>query len=131
MSDDEPKIIVDADWKQEAQEEKERLSQELPPGEHVQALPEPSFLEIVNLISMQAVIGLGGMKMPDGREVPADLDTAKHNIDLLDVLHKKTEGQLDETERQVLDATLHELRMAFVQASTAGSAAKDNLESAT
>ena len=122
MSDDEPKIIVDSDWKQEAQNEKERLSQEYVSDKERRQLPQPSFLEIMNLISMQAVIGLGGMKMPDGREVPADLDTAKHNIDLLEVLQQKTKGRLEETEQKALDATLHELRMAFVQASAAATA---------
>ncbi len=118
MADEEPKIIVDSDWKQEAQQEKERLSEETIDAGVGGPMPEPTFLEIVNLLAMQAVIGLGGMRMPDGREMPADINVAKHNIDLLEILRAKTLGQLDDTELKVLDATLHELHLGFVQSTS-------------
>ena len=118
MPDEEPKIIVDSDWKQEAREEKERLERETASVGQEQPLADASFLEIVNMIAMQAIIGLGGMNMGDGRQVPPDLRVAKHHIDLLEILQAKTTDKLDDTEQQVLDATLHELRMGFVQAST-------------
>lgn len=119
MADGEPRIIVDSDWKQEAQEEKERLARQAA-AQARQPLPEASFLEIVNMVAMQAIIGLGGMKMPDGREMPPDPELARHNIDLLAVLQEKTAGCLNETEQRVLEATLHELRMGFVQTTTGG-----------
>lgn len=118
MPDEEPRIIVDSDWKKEAQAEKEKLIQETaasaPAAEPGQA-NQANFLDIVNMIAMQAIVSLGGVKMPDGHEVPQDLAAAKYHIDLLDVLVQKTAGQLDDTEQKVLEATLHELRMGFVQ----------------
>ncbi len=126
MADEEPKIIVDSDWKQEAQQEKERLSEETLDAGPGGPMPEPTFLEIVNLLAMQAVIGLGGMRMPDGREMPADINVAKHNIDLLEILKEKTAGQLDDTDQKVLDATLHELRLGFVQSATPPEAESEN-----
>ena len=126
MADEEPKIIVDSDWKQEAQQEKERLSEETADAGQGGPLPDPSFLEIVNLLAMQAVIGLGGMRMPDGREMPADINVAKHNIDLIEILKEKTAGQLDDTEQKVLDATLHELHLGFVQATSPAAAESEN-----
>lgn len=115
MPDEEPRIIVDSDWKREAQAEKERLTQETAATAPTTELGQANFLDIVNMIAMQAIVGLGGVKMPDGREVPQDLAVAKYHIDLLDVLVQKTAGQLDDTERKVLESTLHELRMGFVQ----------------
>ena len=120
MPDEEPKIIVDSDWKVEAHQEKEKLAAEAESEDRLQPMPEANFFEIINLIAMQAVIGLGGMKMPDGRDVPADMGMAKHHIDLLETLQKKTSGQLNDQEQKVLDATLHELRLGFVQATAGG-----------
>lgn len=115
---DEGKIFVDSDWKREAQQEKERLAQDLQGGERGK-LPEPGFAEVVNMISMQAAIGLGGFQTPDGNQIPPDLEVAKYHIDLLEVLSAKTKGNLDESEQRLLSTALHELRMIFVQVSAA------------
>ena len=115
MPDEEPRIIVDSDWKKEAQAEKERLIEETADSGPTPEPGQANFLDIVNMIAMQAIVSLGGVKMPDGREVPQDLAVAKYHIDLLEVLASKTAGQLDDTERKVLESALHELRMGFVQ----------------
>src|SRR5690554_2738314 len=70
-----PKIIVDSDWKDEAQREKEELDREVReamggPGE----LPPPSILELVEMTVMQASIGLQGYQDPaSGRVIPPNL----------------------------------------------------------
>ena len=69
------------------------------------------------MIIIQASIGLGGFQDPQsGQRIPPNLPTAKHYIDLLELLQAKTKGNLDENEKALLESTLHELRMAFVQA---------------
>ncbi len=113
MADEQPKIIVDSDWKQEAQREKERLSEEVVPERG--ALPEASFLEIVNMLATQAAISLGGIRTPDGRELPANPELAAFYIDLLDILLQKSTAGLEATERSVLESTLHELRLIYVR----------------
>ncbi len=115
MSDSEPKIIIDSDWKVQAQREKEQLAKEAEQKAAHGPLPSPQFLEILNMLAMQAMIGLGGMQMPDGKVIPPDVSLAQHHIDLLDVLKQKTKGNLDEQEQKIFDATVHELRMAYVQ----------------
>ncbi len=122
MSDPEKKIIVDDDWKAEAQREKERLASEVEQKKpDAEGVPVTPFLELLNLLAMQAMVGLGGFAGPDGRPIPANLEAAKHFIDLLQVLEEKTKGNLTEEETKVLDQTLYELRMRFVQlASAAG-----------
>jgi hypothetical protein len=113
MADEESKIIIDSDWKEEAQQEKDRLAEEVGPDDRG-AMPEASFMEVVQMLAMQAVIGLGGMQTPDGRTIPPDINVAKHHIDLLEILQTKTEGNLDETESAAVTAMLHDLRLSFV-----------------
>jgi hypothetical protein len=112
---DKPRIIIDDDWKEQARREKEeaeRQTQQQAP----QQIPEPSILELVQMIIMQVSIGLGGMQDPStGQPIPPSLPLAKHYIDLLEILQKKTQNNLDENEKKVIEGTLHELRQAFVQ----------------
>ncbi len=113
--DDTPKIQIDDDWKAEAQREKERLAQEEQQAGELPPLPEPSFAEVVNMVLMQALIGLGGFTTPDGRRLAPDLEVARHHIDLLEVLERKTQGNLDPEEQTLLSTALYELRMRYVQ----------------
>jgi len=115
-SPDEPKVHVDSDWKAEAQREKERLDRQTRDVGKREPLPDPTFAEIVNLIVMQAIVGLGGLQVPGGERLPPDLDVAKHHIDMLAVLAEKTKGNLSEQEQRLLDSALYELRMRYVEA---------------
>jgi hypothetical protein len=117
----EKKIIIDSDWKEEAQREKDRLAEEesKDSASAQGPIPDPTFHEILNMIVMQASIGLGGYQSPEGQSVPPDLGAAKHYIDMLELLDKKTSGNLEEEEKKVLDQVIHELRMAFVQIANA------------
>ena len=60
-------------------------------------------------------MALGFLPDPSGQQPPVDLGMAKHFIDLLGVLQEKTEGNLDEEEKQMLTESLHQFRMAFMQ----------------
>lgn len=117
QGDEKPRIIVDSDWKQEAQAEKEKLDRETSETKGGEVLAEASLLELINMIVMQAAVGLGGYTAPSGAAVPPDLATAKHFIDLLEVLQKKTEGNVTDQEKTTLDAVLYEMRMRYVEAS--------------
>jgi len=119
-----PKIIVDSAWKEEARREKEEADRQTrdmpPPGE----LPEPSLAEIVHMIVLQASIGLGGVQDPQTKQrIPPNLPLARHYIDLLDLLQAKTGNNLDAQEKALIETTLHEMRMAFVQVAGADSPA--------
>jgi hypothetical protein len=43
------------------------------------------------------------------------MEIAKHYIDMLEVLDTKTAGNLEAEEKKLLDTTLHQLRMAYVE----------------
>lgn len=114
---DEKKIIVDNDWKAEAQREKERLATEAGAPE---ALPDAAFAELVNLIAMQALVGLGAMGGPGGERIPPNLQVAKHFIDMLQVLDEKTRNNLTPDEKRLLDEVTYEMRMRYVQMASGG-----------
>lgn len=85
-----------------------------PSAEGPGAFGQPSFLDLVSVLAEPVAIYLGDVKLPDGRNAE-NLDMARFHIDLLDILRGKTEGQLTEQEKAVLDDLLYRLRMRFVQ----------------
>jgi hypothetical protein len=119
MAEEEPKLHIDDDWKSQAAAEKERLAASVESGERREA-PPASFTGLVQLIAMQAMVGLGGLAGPPGQEIPPNMELAKHHIDLLDVLDAKTKGNLTPEEKRLLETTLHQLRMAYVEAIQGG-----------
>ena len=113
-------LHIDSDWKTEAAQEKERLAgQERTSRPTAGAEPAANFIELVNLMAMQAAIGLGGYQGPGGERIPPNPIVAKHHIDLLEVLEKKTVGNLSEEEKRILDGVLYELRLQYVQSVSA------------
>jgi len=114
------KLHIDSDWKAEAAKEKERLAaQEKTQKAAADPQSAPAFIELLNLLAMQAVIALGGYQGPGGERIPANPAAAKHHIDLLEVLEKKTAGNLTDEEKRTLDSVLYELRLQYVQSVSA------------
>jgi hypothetical protein len=123
MTDEEPKIQIDSDWKAEAQAEKERLAEkeqaqaEREPDHRPGELPQPDFRALVGTLASQAIMGLGAVADPKTGRVVIDLVTSRFSIDLLGVLEEKTRGNISEEEAKELTQTLAELRARFVQIS--------------
>lgn len=115
MAEDDSKLIIDDDWKNEAAAEKERLSEAAEESSARAGMPTADFTGLIQLLAMQAMVGLGGMRGPSGTDIPPNIELAKHHIDMLDVLEKKTAGNLEDDEKNALDTTLHQLRMAYVE----------------
>lgn len=111
---DQKRILVDDDWKAQAQAEKERLAEQTAQQEGGPA-PAPQFAEILDLIVMQAAAGLGLMRGHGGERIPPNLEVAKHFIDLIQVLEDKTKGNLTPDEKKMMDGVLYEMRMRYVQ----------------
>jgi hypothetical protein len=125
---DDPKIHVDSDWKQEAQREKERLAEESRGGEQgegggAQELPEASFEALVSTMATQALFALGAIADPRTGQPMQNLEMARYHIDLLGVLEDKTQNNLTDEERQLLSTTLYELRSRYVELNTGGGTA--------
>jgi hypothetical protein len=119
----EKKIIVDEDWKKEAQREKEILAaQEKAEKEKAQQaqrpsgpLPKGNFAALVSMLTTQALFALGLLQVKGQEERQPDLELARYNIDMLETLAEKTKGNLTETEDKILNNTLNELRMGYVK----------------
>jgi len=121
-----PKIIVDEDWKAEAQKEKEVLAAQEEAEKAAEEkeeskqqgrgpVPPGNFAALVSTLATQAIYSMGLMA-PEGQDPPEpDLEIARFNIDMLTTIEEKTKGNLSEEESAVLKNTLSELRMVFVK----------------
>ncbi len=78
--------------------------------------PEASFMTLIFSLYTHAQITLGVIPDPMTQQMYKDLEQAKYNIDLLDVLKDKTRGNLTTEEEQTLEQMLYEVRMAYVEA---------------
>lgn len=122
---EEPKIIVDEDWKSQVEKEKEELrkqesidSSDQDPQHQV---PEASFQVLLATLATQAMAMLGLLPNMDGPgNTEANLPMARHLIDMIAVLEDKTRGNLTDEESTTLNENLHQLRMAFVAVSKQG-----------
>jgi hypothetical protein len=169
-TDEEPKLIIDEDWKSQVQREKEQFKKKQeqekgdsgdsqpsadrqsaapatggdssdkgttepdssatissetesatesatsPPDSQTSAemLPPASFEFLISGMATQAVAAMGQLPDEQGEMPPANLDFARHYIDLLGIIENKTQGNLSEHEQRFLQDTLHQLRMLFV-----------------
>jgi hypothetical protein len=170
-TDEEPKLIIDEDWKSQVQREKEQFKKKQeqekgdsgdsqpsadrqsaapatggdssdkgttepdssatissetessetesatsPPDSQTSAemLPPASFEFLISGMATQAVAAMGQLPDEQGEMPPANLDFARHYIDLLGIIENKTQGNLSEHEQRFLQETLHQLRMLFV-----------------
>lgn len=139
-SADEPKIIVDDDWKSQVEKEKEALSEQASkskePDVNMQELPPASFMVLLSTLATQAMAALGFIADPATGKPNVNRPMAKHFIDTLAMLQEKTKGNLTEEESAHLRDGLHQLRMTYVasadtpkaEESSEGSAKPSNIE---
>ena len=124
--EDTSKIIIDDDWKAQAQAEKEKLSAETEAAHPTEPdaaggeadprqLPPANFSTLVSTLVTQIIMSLGGYEDPQTKKRYVDLDIAKHHIDMLSVIEEKTKGNLSDEEAKLLDSALYETRMQYVQ----------------
>lgn len=122
--DEQPKIIIDTDWKSQAQAEKARLEEEAAKkAAQAKAAPgsdEPvTFEEICRMLAVQALTFLGEIPDPRTQQRVFAPELSKLYIDMLGVLEQKTKGNLSKTEEEFLGGILNEARLAFVEVSKA------------
>lgn len=132
---DGPKIIVDTDWKSQAQAEKERLGAAEKAKVPAKAAPgaasagggveeeygpvQANITELIRMLATQAMMYLGAFPDPETGKRMVALEPAQFNIELLGVLEEKTRGNLTAEEQTMLTRLLNELRMQYVEISKA------------
>lgn len=141
MSDEAPKIIVDDDWKSQAQAEKQKLAEQSRAKQQASAsggasqagvagvaegtgggtsgggrqMPAASFEVLISTMATQALFALGAIPDPQTGQRMAHLDLARHHLDMLGIIEEKTKENLSKEESDMLANTLYELRNRYVQ----------------
>jgi len=131
MADDQPKIIVDEDWKEKVKREKEeaaKKAQKAPASdtldpETAAAAPDAEaqkegkqptpFQGLVQYLAAQGLMTLGVIAPRETKEVYVDLDGAEYYISVLVMLKEKTQGNLTPEETGTLREMTAELQRLY------------------
>lgn len=79
------------------------------------------FLQLVYLFHATAMQALGKIKNPVTDKIERNLDQARESIDMLAMLKEKTNNNLSSDETRLLEMTLSELRLNYVDEQKKGS----------
>jgi hypothetical protein len=99
--------------KSEQQEPKETLEEE-----RIE-LPPVNFTNFINSFASTAFMYMGGLVDPETKMPIIELNLAKHHIDIIEMLQRKTKGNLTAPENNFLENTLYNLRMSYIRFATA------------
>ena len=81
----------------------------------LQSEESQQFFGLVQMLQRSSMVAMGLLPGQEGK-FSVNLAEAKAAIDLVSILLKRTEGNLDEMESKFLQGIVTELRMKFVQA---------------
>jgi hypothetical protein len=94
-------------------------------GQEEEASPPPrpavDFSSLCLSLATSALYHLGVVAHPEtGEKIPEpELPAAQQTIDTLEMLEAKTQGNLEDEERKLLESILYELRMHYLEATRA------------
>ena len=109
---------VDESWKEQAENIKAKAAA-VPPA--AKASPKPpaetskAFLSLVQSLGYQALMNLGEIPNPMTQQTELNPEGAKEAIDLLIALRDKTQGNLSDDEKKMIDMLLTQLQLKFSQ----------------
>ncbi len=75
------------------------------------------FPTFVLSVASAAMMGMGLAPRPDSGKQGVDLEMARQNIDLLEMIQKKTLNNLTPDENRLLERVLYEVRTKFLEVS--------------
>lgn len=75
------------------------------------------FPTFVLSIASAAMMGLGLAPRPDSKKQQVDMEMARQNIDLLEMIQQKTRNNLTRDEESLLERVLYEVRTQFLEVS--------------
>ena len=78
------------------------------------------FSTFILSLNASSLIHMGEIPDPEAMERSVNLPAAKHTIEILEIILDKTVGNLDETEKKLLEDILYNLRMKYMQQSKPG-----------
>ena len=125
---DEKKIIIDEDWKSRVEAEKEQAAKSQAKSASTAEqraavdasdkgdlpMPPASLEVLVTMLATEALVALGQVPHPLTQQVQVDRKQAQYLIDMIDMIRQRTKGNLTPDEEQLIEAVLHQLRMAYI-----------------
>ncbi len=82
----------------------------LTPEQKQQAL----FMQLVIMFQQAAWAHLGKVPNPMTEKIERDLEQARMSIDMLDMIKARTQGNLSDDEKDLLDHALRELKLNYI-----------------
>ncbi len=76
---------------------------------------EMDFSGFILSLNASALIHLGEIPDPHSKKREVNIPAAKHTITILEILAEKTEGNLTEEEKGLLDDMIYNIRMKYVK----------------
>lgn len=73
------------------------------------------FSAFILSLNASSMIHMGDIPDPHSMERSVNMPAAKHTIEILEIIEDKTQGNLDEKEKKLLEDILYNLRMKFMQ----------------
>ncbi|HVN72834.1 MAG TPA: DUF1844 domain-containing protein [Desulfomonilia bacterium] len=79
-------------------------------------IPAIDFTTLIMSFASAALVSMGRVSDPALGTVQKNLVVAQQNIDIINLLHEKTKGNLTADEGHLMEQILYELRMCYVEA---------------
>lgn len=99
----------------QAEPEQQAPIKDAPDASPEENFPEINFVNFILSLSTTAMYHFGDFPDPVSQKAQKNLAAAKQTIDILGMLRSKTEGNLDDNEKALMDGLLFELRMRYVK----------------
>ncbi len=109
---------VDESWKEQAESVKAKaaaVSPAQPAAKLKPAETSKSFLGLVQSLGYQVLMNLGEIPNPMTQQTELNPEGAKEAIDLLIALRDKTQGNLSDEEKKMLETLITQLQIKFSQ----------------
>ena len=107
--DQENQKKVDESWKNQINKEKEETKNNSSTGH------QPTFSIFLSSLGMQAMIAMGKLENPLTKKLETNPEQARFLIDTIGVIKEKTKGNLTSEEESLLNDSLYNLRMIYVE----------------
>lgn len=78
---------------------------------------EQLFMQLIYIFHTSAMQGMGKLMNPVTNKIERNMEQAQNAIDMLDMLKKKTHGNIHPDTERMLDAYLTDLRLNYVDES--------------
>jgi hypothetical protein len=118
----EPEKKIDESWKSSVEKEKVHIfgqdsAEEQAPAEQAdqEQMPQLDFSNYIASLGFQALVFMGEIPNPITNEIQKNLPQSKFLIDTLLLLREKTKGNLTEQEDRLLNGSIYELQVKFIE----------------